>query len=178
MSFKKYLSKITEYYYKNIVKTPELVFDFPEVFRKSKKMLVILPTDIKERKKILSKISIIKSEFKMFCITYIGVDIGKDELRILPEGSMSLSSENINLFAVPCHEILNRISKEAFDVSLDMNSVFDISSAICPLRAGVPLRFGLTSGYGYPFYNVGFWNYTFEDFLRFWKDVNGEFITK
>ncbi len=67
--------------------------------------------------------------------------------------------------------MISLLAKEVFDLSIDTNMTFDISSALIALKAGIPSRMGLSKGFGSPFYNLGFWGDSVSELIKFWKEV-------
>jgi hypothetical protein len=130
------------------------IMNFTDALRRSRRALVILPESSLDGE--LASI-FLRYLLRKFSSERMMVVIRDDQLFAMasapPLKTLTYSVRDINKWFVPRHELLQRMGNNNFDVALDLNVSFSLTSAFLCKASNAPLRISFVKKNGDHFYN-------------------------
>lgn len=124
---------------------------------RSKKILLILPSDYEDSQVACSAFKTLKEKLQDAEITIIAEGIRSISITdILKTKVIRISEAYINKFSLPRKVLLDRIYESTYDLAIDLNLEFLLYSAYICKVSGAKYRIGFTSKHSDAFFNIQF----------------------
>jgi hypothetical protein len=119
-------------------------------------VMVCFPDGFEEGIGAYKVLPYIRGRFPHGKITIFVSRINLEKVRKSPDidNFISLSDKDFNRLSLPSRDLINRVRWMGFDVAIDLNRPFHLSTAYLCYRSGAKLRIGLRDQEVAPFFNV------------------------
>jgi hypothetical protein len=128
---------------------------FTSVISEARRPLIILPEKPSEASSIENVLKFLTQRYHTSKITTVA---RKDVVASLPDhrgfNITTFSPEELNPLFLPRADLLRRLKKSTFDVALDLNVGFALTSCYLCRASAAPLRIGFVKPYADSFYNL------------------------
>jgi len=129
--------------------------NFTDALTRARRALVILPESFVDSE---SASALFRYVFRKFSSDEITMVIRDDQRFMMastpPVKTLTYSGEDVNAWFIPRRELCRKIEKNTFDVALDFNVDFSLTSAFLCKTSNAPLRVSFAKQEGDHFYNV------------------------
>lgn len=116
--------------------------------------LLILPLSHHEFLPTIMVVDLLKKRFQEENITVITGDHGIEVVRMLPRSQfIHILVHEINLFYLPCADVIQRVKKKKYDIAIDLNLDFVLPSAYICRESSARVRIGFVRKHADAFYN-------------------------
>jgi len=133
------------------------IMNFTDALRRSRRALVIFPESSVDGE---SASTFLQYLIRKFSSERLMVIIRDDQLFTMasapPLKTLTYSERDINKWFVPRRELLQRMESNNFDVAVDLNLNFSLTSAFLCKASNAPLRIGFVKKNSDQFYNFQF----------------------
>jgi hypothetical protein len=133
------------------------IMNFTDALRRSRRALVIFPESSVDGE---SASTFLQYLIRKFSSERMMVIIRDDQLFTMasapPLKTLTYSERDINKWFVPRRELLQRMESNNFDVAVDLNLNFSLTSAFLCKASNAPLRIGFAKKNSDQFYNFQF----------------------
>ena len=130
------------------------MISFTTAISSAHQALLILPLSRHELLPNIMVVDLLKKRFKEENITVVTGDHGIEVMRMLPRSQfIHILVHEINLFYLPCADVIQRVKKKKYDIAIDLNLDFVLPSAYICRESSARVRIGFVRKHADVFYN-------------------------
>ncbi|HTX17905.1 MAG TPA: hypothetical protein VMG34_04515 [Bacteroidota bacterium] len=128
--------------------------EFTKIYSNARTALVIVPEDTEHRALAIPLLTSLQNKFRGNKMTIVIYDSFRDLSSSLAQCDVfPMTKENIGLFFLPKRKAVQRLSRQKFDVVLDLNIPMVLPAAYLCRSVNAGLRVGFAKENGDKFYN-------------------------
>lgn len=130
-------------------------FSLSENWGKSKRLVILLPSDVKPLISALDNLPEIAKAlpYTRLYLLYFGENAHIVASRKMSWETIYVTPKDTNWLNLPLRHIVDKIKSQEFDISLDLDYTDNLFNAVCGLLCGCTIRMGFNKDFGQPFYN-------------------------